>query len=770
MKLSLKNRLTLQFFLIGVLPMAAMGGISFLLEKEAILETEYRALETIKVNKVRHIRDFFSDLDKQVRNFSETITIVDAARDLTLAYNQLADELPEFQTKSLARYYETTFASQYRKVNGEGRDTRLQLTARLDPRSQFLQTQYIAGNPHPLGSKHKLIEAGDTVYDKAHARYHKQFADLNDRSGFYDTFIVDAKSGHIVYSVFKEVDFATSLTTGPFADSSIGRVFKDAIAGGRSDRSYLSDFTPYTPSYDENSGFIASPIIDGDSVIAVAIHQISKERMLDLLSDDKKDGGRFEIIVFDSRKNLLTNSPHIDRYRNSEANVSLNFKLPQVDQALAGESGNTRATDYLGRDTLMAFDSFKIGAEQWGILILTKTADAFQPIITLGLWIFGIGLLSALGTSISGFFIGRSVARPIQAVSDKLASDSYDIKTASGELAGSGAKLSELAANQASAIEQTAASIEEISAMINNNVEKAEQSTALSLEVQKAAGTSNESMSSLIAAMEELIESNKKIQELVKVVAEIGEKTTVIDEIVFQTKLLSFNASVEAERAGEHGRGFSVVAQEVGNLAQMSGKAASEISSMVKNSVRQAQVITNDNETQVTRNNALVHKTAGHLRMISESSTKLFEQAQQIVDSSREQVEGINQVNEAMNQIDQATQENSITAEQTARASEYLSTRADTLAQATDVLKNLISTSESAELPAAPEANKRLKIMEDPKNQANRVKASSNVVKISKQPKTVSNSPQEEANFSPIKKVSGEWNESASPDDNWNSL
>ena len=74
------------------------------------------------------------------------------------------------------------------------------------------------------------------------------------------------------------------------------------------------------------------------------------------------------------------------------------------------------------------------------------------------------------------------------------------------------------------------------------------------------------------------------------IIQEIEDKTKAIDEIVFQTKLLSFNASVEAERAGEHGRGFSVVAQEVGNLAQLSGKSAAEINEILKRKYKSGEV------------------------------------------------------------------------------------------------------------------------------------------------------------------------------------
>src|SRR5690606_36951178 len=118
----------------------------------------------------------------------------------------------------------------------------------------------------------------------------------------------------------------------------------------------------------------------------------------------------------------------------------------------------------------------------------------------------------------------------------------------------------------------------------------------LANEVKQVSETANESMTKLEMSIKEILHSNEKIEQLVKVIGNIGEKTKVMDEIVFQTKLLSFNASVEAERAGEHGRGFAVVAQEVGNLAQMSGKSAQEIAEIVKSSIQEAEAITTENK------------------------------------------------------------------------------------------------------------------------------------------------------------------------------
>ena len=92
---------------------------------------------------------------------------------------------------------------------------------------------------------------------------------------------------------------------------------------------------------------------------------------------------------------------------------------------------------------------------------------------------------------------------------------------------------------------------------------------------------------------------NLKIAEIIKMIEEISQKTRVINDIVFQTKLLTFNASVEAAREGEHGKGFALIAEEIGNLAQMSGNAATEISALLETSVQKVDQIISESKSSV---------------------------------------------------------------------------------------------------------------------------------------------------------------------------
>ena len=225
--------------------------------------------------------------------------------------------------------------------------------------------------------------------------------------------------------------------------------------------------------------------------------------------------------------------------------------------------------------------------------------------------------------------------------------------------------LAQVSNRQASSLEETSACTEEISGMVKINVQSAEESRNLSEQV-------GSKMTDLESAMNKISESNHKISELVKIIAEIGVKTEIIDEIVFQTKLLSFNASVEAERAGEHGRGFAVVAQEVGNLAKMSGKAAKDISIIVKQSINEAESIAKENTQRVEIGSKIVSETKRQSGVVAEGANKIFE-------ASNEQAKGILEISNAVESINKSTQHAASIADNASSSSSELNKEAENL-------------------------------------------------------------------------------------------
>lgn len=304
--------------------------------------------------------------------------------------------------------------------------------------------------------------------------------------------------------------------------------------------------------------------------------------------------------------------------------------------------------------------------------------------------------------------------------------------------------------------------------MVEANVKDAERANEVARAVEAASESTRKTMDDLKGAMTAILESNRRIEALVKVIEEIGEKTDIIDEIVFKTQLLSFNASVEAERAGEHGRGFAVVAQEVGNLAQMSGKAATEIASIVKGSIKEADEVARENKSRVESGGRLTVESREKMTSSLDQLRVILEGTQKIVAASREQSQGISEISNSVDSLNQTTQETASTAEESASASTELSGQADSLLALVSDLATIVSGSTRS---AAPEPKRHESKATKPKSEP--VTRTRNVVAFVRRRALPTTSV--EADSSAVRQAAGAEEFKAEPDsslndDGWESL
>lgn len=226
---------------------------------------------------------------------------------------------------------------------------------------------------------------------------------------------------------------------------------------------------------------------------------------------------------------------------------------------------------------------------------------------------------------------------------------------AAGQMADGNNDLSARTHSQASSLEQTAASMEQMTATVKFNAENAAQASELVQTVRKQAQRGSAVLTDAVTAMQDIEASSKKI----------GDINRVIDEIAFQTNLLALNAAVEAARAGEQGRGFAVVASEVRQLAQRSAKAAQEIKTLIQASV-----------SKVDAGSKLVLRSGETLNEINGGMAKMVEFVADIAVASRQQSSGIEQVNVAVVQMDSATQQNAALVEEATAASQTVNVHA----------------------------------------------------------------------------------------------
>ncbi len=229
------------------------------------------------------------------------------------------------------------------------------------------------------------------------------------------------------------------------------------------------------------------------------------------------------------------------------------------------------------------------------------------------------------------------------------------VESGSTQVSEASQSLSQAATEQASSLEEISATMQQINSQAKQNEQGASEASRIALETRRSAEEGNLKMANMQKAMSEINEASANVAKIIK----------AIDEIAFQTNLLALNAAVEAARAGKHGKGFTVVAEEVRNLAQRSAKAAKETAEMIEGSIKKAEA-----------GSKIAENTSESLAEINGSVTKVTDLIGEIAAASKEQTTGTVQVNQGLSQIDHVTQQNTATAEEAAAASEELSSQA----------------------------------------------------------------------------------------------
>lgn len=403
------------------------------------------SLQEVKRNETSALLENFITATRLMANSESFATLIG---DLRRSAEQLPASLaatPAEQAAALREFYTGQFEAEFTSRNDGLASGMLEQLATLPARSVALQYAYLASNPNRLGSKQLMQRSSldRSAYADLHERAHLIAKEWMDQYGFYDIFLV-SMDGELVYSYFKEIDFGTNLASGPFAESGIGQAFAQARNAADPNGVFLTGFSPYLPSYNDQAAFFGAPVFVDGRRVGVFISQIPIDQIQSVVNfrdnwDVSGLGDTGEAQLVDRQGRHLVSSRRmadpaayiaqlgragfpaevLDRLRLRGSSIGIVAdRTPEMAAALGGQTASGLTTDYLGNPVLYAAAPLDVLNQRYALMVKIDQSEAFAPIRSLTR---NLSLSAVIGLGLVGLIAGFVALRLAASINQPLA-------------------------------------------------------------------------------------------------------------------------------------------------------------------------------------------------------------------------------------------------------------------------------------------------------------------------------------------------------------
>jgi len=456
-------------------------------------------------------------------------------------------------------------------------------------RTMKAQLHNFKDDPYVINALIEFSEVFDAAGDKAGTpewkslsdKYHTRLKDIMQDNGWYDILLIDI-DGNIVYTCLREPDLGMDILHSELKDQAIGKGFKSAKLKGK-DNFTVVDFSPYSPTGGKPSAFMIASIYDNSGALkGFAAFQIPIDRINSIMQQRDGMGETVEAYLVGSDKLRRSDSFKDPANQSVEASFSNTDKgsvdTEAVREALSGKTGTRIIADYNGNPVLSAYTPVKVGDTTWALLAEIDEAKAVAAVDRFK-WLIGIvGVIGIAAIIMVSLLITGGMKKTLDLSVSEVRTASQELKTA--------------AQQQLSSTTEQSTSTTQISTTMKELVTASRQISETSTGVVSAAEGANDSAREGNGSLENLVAGLDEIKEHVEKVVEnmlsLGEKTQqmdyaieIISELSEQTTILSYNATIEAAGAGEGGRRFSALADQIMKLANKATDSTKQVRTMI---------------------------------------------------------------------------------------------------------------------------------------------------------------------------------------------